>query len=31
MANVFDVADFGFDQIGPARPRHYGVTVRCPF
>ena len=31
ITNMFDLAIFGFDQVGSSRPRHYGVTVRYSF
>ena len=31
VTNVFDIFDFGLDQLGSSRPRMYGVTVRYDF
>ena len=31
ITNVFDIFDFGLDQLGSSRPRMYGVTVRYDF
>ena len=31
ITNVFDIFDFGLDQLGSSRPRMYGVTLRYDF